>query len=156
MPSRHRPKNPTPTQSAPAAAAPRATAGRPVTDVERDLERFAAALKESAQLDRADRQKVQQAKDDNARRAADAAAHADDLRQARRALERAVEAVRTAKQQGRGRPEADEAWKVAKAMVIELETGEPPSWAPKPSVVDAAGGDESVAEPVTDDPSVDD
>lgn len=43
-----------------------------------------------------------------------------------------MEAVRHAKQAGRGRAEADQAWKVAKAMVIELETGTPPAWAPKP------------------------
>lgn len=157
MPSRHRPKNPAPTQSASPAPAPRGQSTRPVTDVERDLERFAAALKESEQRDRADRQKAQQAKDDTARRAADAASHADDLRQARRALERAVEAVRTAKQQGRGRPEADEAWKVAKARVIELETGERPSWAPKPVVVEESVVEEPVAEgePVTDDAPAD-
>ncbi len=42
-----------------------------------------------------------------------------------------MEAVRNAKQVGRGRAEADQAWKVAKALVIELETGAPPAWAPK-------------------------
>jgi len=146
----------------PAAAAPRAAAGRPVSDVERDLERFAAALEESAQLDRADRQKAQQAKDDTARRAADAAAHADDLQQARRALERAVEAVRHAKQHGRGRPEADAEWKVAKARVIELETGELPSWAPKPVVEepaaqpdDEAVADEPTSQELDDEPAAD-
>lgn len=156
MPSRHRPKQHTPTPSAPAGAAPRSQSARPVTDVERDLERFAAALKESEQRDRADRQKAQQAKDDSTRRAADAAAHADDLRQARRALERAVEAVRTAKQQGRGRPEADEAWKAAKARVIELETGERPAWAPKPAEVEEPATESSTDEPVTDDTVTDD
>ena len=156
MPSRHRPKNPAaPTSPAPTAA-PRGQSGRPITDVDRDLERFAAALKESEQRDRADRQKAQQAKDDTARRAADAAAQADDLRQARRALERAVEAVRTAKQQGRGRPEADEAWKVAKARVIELETGERPAWAPKPAEVEEPATESSTDEPVTDDAVTDD
>ena len=155
MPSRHRPKNPTPPPSPSPAAVPSGRSGRPVTDVERDLERFAAALKESEQLDRAGRQKAQQAKDDTARRAADAAAHADDLRQARRALERAVENVRTAEQQGRGRPEADEAWKVAKARVIELETGELPSWAPKPVIEEPAAdgsGEPADDEPMTDEP----
>ena len=62
----------------------------------------------------------------------------------RRELERAVESVRHAKQVGRGRAEADDAWKVAKALVIELETGTPPPWAPK--VPDATLRDES-AEP---------
>ena len=36
------------------------------------------------------------------------------------------------KQVGKGRAEADDAWKVAKARVIELETGVAPAWAPKP------------------------
>lgn len=43
-----------------------------------------------------------------------------------------MDAVRHAKQVGRGRADADQAWKVAKALVIELETGTPPAWAPKP------------------------
>jgi len=53
-----------------------------------------------------------------------------------------VEAVRHAKQVGRGRAEADEAWKGAKALVIELETGTPPAWAPK--MPEPADADESV------------
>lgn len=153
MPSRHRPKNPSP----PPAAAPRTSSGRPVTDVERDLERFAAALKETEQRNRAEQQKKQHAKDESARSAAAAAAHADELAAARRALERAVEAVRQTKQQGRGRPEADAAWKVAKARVIELETGELPAWAPKPVVAEEPSaeayesGPESIDEPAAHD-----
>lgn len=70
---------------------------------------------------------------DAALRAERAAAKVTALATARRELERAVEAVRIAKQVGRGRAEADQVWKVAKALVIELETGTPPAWAPKPA-----------------------
>ncbi|MGB8862235.1 MAG: hypothetical protein WCC60_23470 [Ilumatobacteraceae bacterium] len=118
MPSRRRPKSPAST----VADAPRS-----------DVERFAAALKESERADKAKREREQQVKLDAARRADEAAAHAKALATARRELERAVEGVRHAKQVGKGRAAADEAWKVAKAQVIELETGAAPSWAPKPS-----------------------
>jgi hypothetical protein len=122
MPSRHRPKSPQP--SSPAA---------PAAQVQSDVERFAAALKESANADRADRERERQARAEVARKADEAAAHEKALATARRDLERAVESVRQAKQAGRGRAAADEAWKVAKARVIELETGVAPSWAPKPA-----------------------
>lgn len=132
MPSRRRPKSPSqPVAPAPAVAAtPR---GSQRGNVDADLERFAAALKESEQLDRAAKQRSQHAKADAARAADEAAAKAASLATARRDLERAVEAVRQAKQRGKGRAEADEAWKIAKAMVIELETGVAPAWAPKPT-----------------------
>ena len=56
-----------------------------------------------------------------------------------------MEAVRNAKQVGRGRAEADQAWKVAKALVIELETGTPPAWAPKlPEPATTDESDESI------------
>ena len=56
-----------------------------------------------------------------------------------------MEAVRNAKQVGRGRAEADQAWKVAKALVIELETGTPPAWAPKlPEPAATDDSDESI------------
>lgn len=88
--------------------------------MQRDLERFAAALKESEQAERTARER------ERSQRAADAA-----LADARRELERAVEGVRTAKRAGRGAAEADAVWRVAKARVIELETGAAPTWAPK-------------------------
>lgn len=120
------------------------------------MERFAAALKESERADAAARQRARQANAE-ATRAADAkAAHATSLATARRDLERAVEAVRSAKQSGRGRAEADAAWKVAKARVIELETGTAPTWAPKPPPqdADAEGAEDTDAE--RSDDSVDD
>ncbi len=70
---------------------------------------------------------------DAALRAEHAAAKVTALATAHRELERAVQSVRAANQIGRGRAEADQAWKVAKALVIELETGTPPAWAPKPA-----------------------
>jgi len=122
MPSRRRPKSPPSSSS---------TSGQPQTDVER----FAAAVEESARADRAAKAKAEQERVDAALRAERAAAHAAALATARRELEKAVEGVRHAKQVGRGRAEADDAWKVSKARVIELETGAPPAWAPKPPPV---------------------
>jgi len=97
-----------------------------------DVERFAAALKDSDKADRAAKARQQQERMDAALRAQHAAAKATALATARRELERAVESVRAAKQAGHGRAEADQVWKVAKALVIELETGAPPAWAPRP------------------------
>lgn len=98
--------------------------------VQRDLERFAAALKDSEKADKANKQ-----------RTAQAGAKVRELGDAQAELQRAVEAVRQAKQSGKGRAEADAAWKLAKARVIELETGQRPSWAP------------AVVEPVADEPA---
>lgn len=98
-----------------------------------DIERFAAALKDSETAARAAKAHQQQERTDAALRAEHAAAKANALAVARRELESAVEGVRAAKQIGRGRAEADQVWKVAKALVIELETGTPPAWAPKPA-----------------------
>lgn len=112
-----------------------------------DIERFAAALKDSEKADRAEKVRREQERTDAALRAEQAAAKAAALTNARRDLERAVEAVRAAKQLGRGRAEADQAWKGAKALVIELETGIPPSWAPKlpdpPEVDESSESNES-------------
>ena len=120
MPSRHRPK--TPESSSPA---------RPAAQVQTDVERFAAALKESANADRAAREREREARAEVARKADEAAAHEKALLAAGRDLKRAVEAVRQAKQTGKGGADADDAWKVAKARSIELETGVAPRWAPK-------------------------
>ena len=120
MPSRHRPKSPE--SSSPA---------RPAAQVQTDVERFAAALKESANADRAAREREREARSEVVRRAEEAAAHEEALLAAARDLKRAVEAVRLAKQTGKGRSDADDVWKVAKARSIELETGVAPSWAPK-------------------------
>jgi hypothetical protein len=110
VPARRRPKvSPAPTTSSPGAKA---------STVDADLERFAAAV-------RADEER----KRDDARRRADAVEHQRLLDEANAELQRAIAGVRRAKERGSGRVEADEAWKVAKARVIELESGAPPSWA---------------------------
>jgi len=85
-------------------------------------EMFAAALKETEAQRRA-----------AAARKAEADGRERELKAARAELDAAIEAVRSSKASGRGRAEADAAWKVAKARVIELETGNRPSWAPAPA-----------------------
>lgn len=96
--------------------------------VQRDLERFSAAVKESERAER------------EARRRSEAArAQGRVLDDAERELQAAVEAVRVAKRAGKGQAEADTRWRAAKARVIELETGAAPSWAPKVSEVQTAG-----------------
>jgi hypothetical protein len=109
---------------------------------------FAAALKESDARDTAARER--KAKDDAARaqRQADIDAHATSLAVARRDLDRAIEAVRAAKRNGKSTVEADVAWKASKARVIELETGTPPVWAPAPvSAAADDGGEEAASDP---------
>lgn len=116
--------SPPPTASSPAAK------GSSTSNIDADLERFAAAVRE----DEARRKAEQQ-------RRADQAEHARQLDEARAELDRAIAAVRRAKDTGKGRAEADEAWKAAKARVIELESGAPPSWAKAApaATVDAEG-----------------
>ena len=121
------------------------------------VERFAAALKESEALDRERRRKEGAERAARAQAAASAAAQEQELRDARRRLERAIEKVRDAKRRGASTVEADREWKDAKARVIELETGAAPSWAPTPPPEEAhpdmtntvGVGDDSGA---TDDP----
>ena len=153
MPSRRRPKSPT---SAAPSASPRPT-GAPAatgTSPKDPAELFAAALKESEARDKVQREKERQAKDAADRKAAEQRAHADALTAARRELDRAIQAVRDAKRDGRSTVEADVRWKAAKARVIELETGAPPSWAPPAPAaepdVEATGADEAGDSPVDD------
>jgi hypothetical protein len=101
---------------------------------------FAAALKESEALDKAKREKERERQEAEAARKAEARAQADALATARRDLERAIQAVRDAKRNGRSTVEADAAWKAAKARVIELETGTAPTWAPPAPVKEADDG----------------
>ncbi len=58
-----------------------------------------------------------------------ASEHAEALTAARRELERAIDGARVARRTRKGVDVADTAWRQAKARVIELETGVPPSWA---------------------------
>jgi hypothetical protein len=156
MPSRHRPKNPSSTtpQRAATPASSAASTGRDPAEL------FAAALKETEARDRETRERERQQREAAAARKAEADAQANAVRDAKRALERAIEAVRAAKSSGRGAAEADAAWKAAKARVIELETGTPPSWAPRPepqpeasdAEVDEGAADDAAA-PTEDEPA---
>jgi hypothetical protein len=86
-------------------------------------------LRESAERERAaqDRLRLERQR---ARDAAErAAAHGVALEAARRELDDAITAAREARRAGSGVVAADEAWRRAKARVIELETGAPPDWA---------------------------
>ena len=120
-----------------------------------DVERFAAAVKESERAERAAREHRAHTAAEAAQKVQDAKTAAADLAASRRDLERAVDAVRRAKQGGAGRAAADEAWKVAKARVIELETGSRPSWAPQPPPGDA-DPDDSASDATTETPDPDD
>jgi hypothetical protein len=99
---------------------------------------FAAALRESEARDTAQRDRDRQHRESAAAKAAAEAAAADALKDAHRDLDRAIRAVRDAKTAGRSTVEADVVWKAAKARVIELETGERPTWAPTPASDDAS------------------
>ena len=100
-------------------------------------EQFLAAVKVSEQRDKVRREKeraerVERDRVEGERRAKDTA-----LNDAQRELARAIATVRRAKESGKGRAEADAAWKAAKARVIELETGVAPAWAPVAAPADA-------------------
>ena len=131
MPSRRHTKNPTSPPAKPTPTPVAASTGRDPAAM------FAAALKESEALDSAKREKERERQEAEAARKAEARAQADALATAKRDLERAIQAVRDAKRNGRSTVEADAAWKVAKARVIELETGAAPTWAPPTPVQEA-------------------
>jgi hypothetical protein len=110
VPSRRRPKSPKPEPQDP-------------------VEQFATLLRESAERERAaqDRSRLERQRARDA--ASSAAAHAAALEAARRKLEDAIRDAREARRAGAGAAAADEAWRQAKARLIELETGAPPDWA---------------------------
>jgi hypothetical protein len=149
MPARrHHTAKPTPT---PSSASP-SQSGPAAKD---PAELFAAALKESEARDKATRERKAKEDAERALRKAEVEAHATSLADARRALERAIEAVRAAKRNGRSTVDADVVWKAAKARVIELETGVPPTWAPAvPDTVPEAGEESATEELPVDDDSV--
>jgi hypothetical protein len=95
---------------------------------------FAAALRETERRERAelDRARAEQA-------------HASAVEAARRDVEQAVEAIRSAKRAGKSTVAADGAWRAAKAHLIELETGTAPTWAP--AAADGATDEISSDEP---------
>jgi len=63
------------------------------------------------------------------RRELEAIEQAARLARARRAHQRAVEQVKEAERTGKGKAEAELAWRRAKADLLELETGQRPAWA---------------------------
>lgn len=97
------------------------------------LRRFNAGLRrtEQRQRDERDRQRNERA-------------HAEALVVAQQRLERAIAAVRAARQSGRGAEAADAEWRAAKGEVLFLETGERPAWAPD-ALPDAADDAADVA-----------
>src|SRR5262249_46306764 len=85
------------------------------------------------------------------RRKAAAEEEANRLQRAQEAHQRAVEMVKEAKRTGKGRAEADAAWRAAKADLLELETGKRPTWAARPvDPTDAATEDDDAAEHLDD------
>ena len=101
------------------------------------VEQFAALLRESAERER-DEEERRRAEQQQARDAELAAAqHAADLEAARVALDQAINDARAARRSGSDVQATDAAWRVAKARLIELETGTPPEWARS---ADQAGG----------------
>ncbi len=96
------------------------------------LVRFGRALDRAKQTEQAEQQRIQ-AEREAAKRAAEIAAeHAARLDRARAGLQRAIAAVKQRRASGHGVAEADVAYRAAKALVVELETGERPAWAPAP------------------------
>lgn len=92
--------------------------------------RFGRALKEAKAQERAEQIRIQAEREEQKRLAKLAAEHAAKLSKARKRLDQAIADVKTARATGRRKAEADEAYRVAKAAVVELETGERPDWAP--------------------------
>jgi multidrug efflux pump subunit AcrA (membrane-fusion protein) len=107
------------------------------------ISRFGAALRDSADQQRAAAERARLDREEAEHAARVAAEHAAALDAARRELDRSIRAVRHARTARVGAAEADAAWRVAKARVIELETGAPPPWAPgNPTDVDHDGVDD--------------
>jgi multidrug resistance efflux pump len=126
----------------PARRRPKAPPAPPLSDVER----FALAVRESEEAARRAKQAAADRKTEALRRKTEAAAHKVRLEAAQAAHRRAVELVKEAQRTGRGVVEADQAWRIAKAELIEVETGQPPAWAPKPVDPEHAEADEAPGE----------
>ncbi len=102
------------------------------------LVRFGRALKEAEEREAAERKRAKAERAEAKRRAQIAAERALAVKRANRRLERAITALKRARAEHRGVPEAELAYRTAKAHVMELETGERPKWAPD-DVSDGAG-----------------
>ena len=97
-----------------------------VTEHPDPVVRFGQALEREKHRQRAEAERVRAAREDQARREQLAAEHAARLATARAQLERAIADVK----RDRGRADVEAAYRSAKANVVELETGDRPSWAP--------------------------
>ena len=122
MPSRHRPKAP------------------PLPPLS-DAERFAQAIRDHEEADRRAAQAKIDRKAEAERHKVEAVEFASRLERAKAAHKRAVELVREAQRSGKGAAAADVVWRAAKAELIELETGERPTWAAKPESSEPSDGD---------------
>ena len=74
----------------------------------------------------AEQERIRTEREEAARLAAIAAEHASRLERARTQLDRAIADVK----RHRGRADVEASYRAAKAAVVELETGDRPSWAP--------------------------
>lgn len=127
MPSRRRPKAPQP---------------RPLTDAER----FAQSLKETADEKERARQEAADRKAELLRLQIEAAEHAARLKAATAAHAAAVAVLKAARQNGRRVPEAEVVWRLAKADLLEAETGERPEWGRKPIPAEPEKSPDEVAD----------
>lgn len=93
------------------------------------IEQFAAMLRESAERERAERDRLRLERKQAGDAVRAAAEHAAALDAARRELEHAIRQARAARRAGSGVAAGDAAWRQAKIRLIELETGAPPEWA---------------------------
>jgi hypothetical protein len=109
----------------PSRRRPKAPASTPLTDAQR----FAQAVRDHEEADRRARQAERERRAEQERKQREELEFAARLEAARAAHLRAVERVKEARRTGKGGAEADEAWKKAKAELVELETGRPPAWA---------------------------
>jgi len=81
------------------------------------------------------REAEQERKAEAQRREREAAEQAERLASAKRAHQVAVERLKEANRSGKGKAAAEIAWRHAKADLLELETGQRPSWARETSDV---------------------
>lgn len=87
--------------------------------------RFGQALEREDRRRKAEQERISAEREEVARLAKVAAEHAARLEAARARLDRAIAEVK----RHRGRPDVEAAYRAAKAEVVELETGDRPSWA---------------------------
>jgi len=146
MPSRRRPKSsPAPQSSTQPSGT--STAGTQLSDAQR----FAQSLRDSEEADRRAKKAADEAKAEAERAKAAALEEANRLQRAQEAHQRSVEMVKEAKRTGKGRAEADAAWREAKADLLELETGKRPAWAARPAEPADASADVDEGEEQTAD-----